>query len=192
MECDHDLQLLVECRQSQQPHVAQVTARFVSQFTGVFHKKASRPVACPPSSLLSHQHHKEHTDDRTERNCLLQTQKHSKVNSHQPQNLQDVRPIGPRLVSPCLQHRLRHTRPRQSHQHAMGKALHNLRRASNHPRTAHRLPVPRCHQGHPVNAVLCLCQPTDDTPAEYLLRCTRPDQGHSIYAVLCLRRGPEV
>lgn len=74
----------------------------------------------------------------------------------------------------------------------MGKALHNLRRASNDPWTAHRLPGPRRHKSHPVDAMLCLRQPTDDTPAEHLLRSARLDQGHSIDAVLCLRHGPEV
>lgn len=74
----------------------------------------------------------------------------------------------------------------------MGKALHDLRRATNDPRTAHRLSGPRRHQGHTVNAVLCLCQPTDNTSAENLLQCPRPDESHSINAVLCLCHEPEV
>lgn len=164
----------------------------MSRFTSVVSKVIKGiPSGCLPIGrpfISSTSYSTTHTKDRTDRNCLLQTQNNPQVNPYQHQNPQDV---GPRIVG-CFQHRLLHTRPGQGHQHTMGKALHNLRRATNDPWAAHRLPGPRCHQGHPVNAVLCLCQPTDDTPAEYLLRSTRPDQGHSIDALLCLRHGPEV
>lgn len=161
----------------------------MSQFTGVTYKRNSVRLLVHRQAFYlinTIQHNTYKRQNRPQQSPFNAHNFQRELKS--TQNLQNVRPRG----VGCPKYRLPHTRSGQGHQHAVGKGLHNLRRATNDPRIANRLPGSWRHQGHPVNAVLCLCQPPDDTPAEDLLQCTWPDKSHSIDAVLCLRHGSEV